>query len=98
MVDSGDKLRLQDCKRELMQLLNQEKLAGATLFIFCNKQDVAGAMSPKEIKEMLGLDLQEGMQNRNWGIMPCSAITGDGLLDGMNWMVNDIKARIYMMD
>ena len=55
-------------------------------------------MSPKEIKEMLELDLQEGMQNRNWGIMPCSAITGDGLLDGMNWMVNDIKARIFMMD
>ena len=47
---------------------------------------------------MLELDTQEGMENRNWGIMPCSAITGEGLLDGMNWMVGDIKARIFMMD
>ena len=37
VVDSTDKLRLQDCKNELVGLLQQEKLAGATLFIFCNK-------------------------------------------------------------
>ena len=37
VVDSSDKLRLQDCKNELHKLLKQEKLVGATLLIFCNK-------------------------------------------------------------
>ena len=37
VVDSGDKQRLQDCKKELQNLLKQEKLAGASLQIFCNK-------------------------------------------------------------
>ena len=78
--------------------MNQEKLAGATLFIFCNKQDVAGALTPKEIREALELDTTEAIQNRHWSIMPCSAITGEGLLEGMDWVVNDIKSRIYMMD
>ena len=89
---------LQDCKKELMQLLVQEKLAGATLFIFCNKQDVAGALSPQEIRDTLELDKLEGCKGRNWSIMPCSAMTGDGLLEGIDWMVDDIRARIYMMD
>ena len=98
VVDSADKLRLQDCKNELLELLNQEKLAGATLFIFCNKQDVAGALTPKEIREALELDTSDCTKGRHWNLMPCSAMTGDGLLDGINWMVNDIKTRIYMMD
>ena len=98
VVDSGDKMRLQDCKKELMQLLVQEKLAGATLFIFCNKQDVAGALSPQEIKDTLELDSLEGCKGRNWSIMPCSAMTGDGLLQGIDWIVDDIRARIFMMD
>ena len=50
VVDSADKLRLEDCKKELEKLLPQEKLAGATLLIFCNKQDVAGALNPTEIR------------------------------------------------
>ena len=78
--------------------MQQEKLAGATLFIFCNKQDVEGALTPKEIREALELDNTEAIQGRHWSIMPCSAMTGDGLLEGMDWMVNDIKNRIFMMD
>ena len=68
------------------------------MFIFCNKQDVAGALTPKEIREVLELDTMESLQGRHWSIMPCSAVTGEGLLDGINWVVDDIKTRIFMMD
>ena len=95
VVDSGDKLRLQDCKNELQKLLTQEKLAGATLMVFCNKQDVQGALTPKEIKDVLELDKIEG---RHWSIVPCSAVTGSGLLEGIDFITNDIQQRIYMMD
>ena len=28
----------------------------------------------------------------------CSAVTGEKLLEGMNWIVEDIASRIYMME
>ena len=50
VVDSADARRLQDCAEELHKLLLEERLAGATLMIFANKQDVAGALTPAEIE------------------------------------------------
>ena len=94
VVDSSDKMRLEDCKKELHSLLKQEKLVGATLFIFCNKQDIEGALTVNEIKEFLDL---EKMVTRHWGIIPCSAKTGEGLLEGIDWLVYDIASRIFML-
>merc|ERR1712195_410633 len=85
--------RLQDCHDELHSLLCQEKLAGATLLVFANKQDLPGAKSAEEIQQILELDKLEG---RHWHIRPCSAVTGEGLEAGVGWMVDDIQSRIYM--
>lgn len=52
VVDSADKLRLANCKSELRTLLQEERLAGATLLVLANKQDVPGALSSKEIKDV----------------------------------------------
>lgn len=52
VVDSADKARLSNCKAELETLLQEERLAGATLLVLANKQDVPGALSSKEIKEV----------------------------------------------
>lgn len=97
VVDSGDKLRLEDCRNELQKLLTQEKLAGATLLVFCNKQDIAGALKPGEIREVLELD-KIAAEGRHWSIMACSAWSGEGLLEGIDWVVNDVKSRIFMME
>ena len=89
VVDSGDKMRIEDCKEELQKLLEQEKLAGATLLIFCNKQDCEGALTVEQIGEVLEIDK---IDKRHYNIQACSGITGDGLLEGMQWMVDDIKS------
>ncbi|CAN0202657.1 unnamed protein product, partial [Hapterophycus canaliculatus] len=96
VVDSADRGRLQDCKRELHDLLGQEKLAGASLLVFANKQDLAGALGAAEIAETLGLESKQFV-NRHWSIVACSAVTGEGLAQGVAWMVSDIGARIFMM-
>ena len=96
MVDSADRWRLEDCKRELHSLLEQEKLAGASLLIFANKQDLVGALSVDEIASVLELD-SEKFSTRHWSIHACSAVTGDGLIDGVDWMVEDISSRIFML-
>lgn len=97
VVDTADKRRLSDCKKELHSLLKQEKLAGASLLIFANKQDLAGALSAKEIAEILDLEVL-GREGRHWRIEGCSAVTGKGLIAGVDWLVKDIAGRIFMLE
>jgi len=95
VVDSADTRRLEDCKEELHKLLLQEKLAGASLLILANKQDLPGALSEKEMAAFLDL---KSITNRHWCIQACSAVSGEGLLEGVDWIVRDIASRIYMME
>jgi len=97
VVDSADRMRLELCKEELKKLLQQERLAGASLLIFANKQDVAGALSANEIANVLELETSEQFKNRHWNILACSAMTGEGLVEGVDWIVDDIAGRIFML-
>lgn len=97
VVDSADRRRLRDCRDELHGLLAQEKLAGASLLIFANKQDLEGALSVQEIAETLGLG-GEAFSKRHWQIHACSAVTGAGLIDGIRWVVDDIASRIFLSE
>ncbi|CAI5744014.1 unnamed protein product [Peronospora destructor] len=97
VVDSADRRRLESCKRELANLLTQEKLAGATLLIFANKQDLPGALPSAEIADALGLHSAQ-FSRRHWSIISCSAVTGAGLVEGIDWLVGDIASRIFLME
>lgn len=97
VVDSADRRRLRDCKEEFGKVLSQEKLAGATLLVLANKQDLDGALSSEDIATALELD-GEAMAKRHWHIRPCSAVTGAGLVEGIDWLVRDISSRIFMED
>jgi len=95
-VDSADKRRLEMCKTELHQLLKQERLAGASLLVLANKQDLKGAESTESLVKLL--DLDEMANDRHWHIQACSAATGEGLEKGMEWLVDDISSRIFTFD
>ena len=82
-------------RQNLDVLLQQERLAGASLLVFANKQDLPGALSDQDIAEVLELD---NIKNRHWSIQACSAVTGEGLLGGVEWIVSDIASRIFMLD
>ncbi|GKY94988.1 ADP-ribosylation factor-like protein 2 [Mayamaea pseudoterrestris] len=97
VVDSADRVRLELCRQELMELLQQERLAGASLLIYANKQDVSGALALEEIAQVLELTTNKQFDNRHWNILACSAVTGNGLLEGMDWIVSDIADRIFML-
>ncbi|KAK3753638.1 hypothetical protein QZH41_014745, partial [Actinostola sp. cb2023] len=95
VVDCADKRRLTDCQAELGGLLQEERLAGATLLVFANKQDLPGALSADEIRKALNLD---AIKSHHWQIQWCSAVTGEKLLDGIDWLIADIASRIFTMD
>ncbi|XP_068611717.1 LOW QUALITY PROTEIN: ADP-ribosylation factor-like protein 2 [Brachionichthys hirsutus] len=92
VVDSADRLRWEDCRRELSALLLEERLAGATLLVFANKQD---PLSKEAIQEALALDR---ISSHHWCTIGCSAVTGDNLLAGVDWLLQDIAARIFTAD
>ncbi|KFG30747.1 ADP-ribosylation factor, partial [Toxoplasma gondii FOU] len=52
VVDSADRPRLEICREELHKLMKEERLAGATLLVFANKQDVPSAMTAAEISQV----------------------------------------------
>ena len=95
VVDSADSRRLQDCAEELHKLLLEERLAGATLLIFANKQDVVGSLGAAEIEKVMRLN---DLGSRHWKVVPCSAVTGEGLDDGLGWLVGDIASRIFLLE
>ena len=95
VVDSADTQRLQDCRQELHGLLKEERLAGASLLIFANKQDIQGARTAEQIEQALDL---EAMGTRHWRVIACSAVSGAGLLEGFEWVTADVRSRIFVLD
>lgn len=96
VVDSADRMRLEMCRDELQQLLIQERLAGASLLVLANKQDVNGALDVDAVADVLRLRTDH-YAKRHWKIVACSAVTGEGLEAGLDWMVEDIASRIFML-
>ncbi|KIM60831.1 hypothetical protein SCLCIDRAFT_1216548 [Scleroderma citrinum Foug A] len=92
VVDSSDRVRIRDCKAELHNLLQEDRLTGASLLVFANKQDIHGSMTEKEIRDLLDLP---GIKSHHWKIWPCSAVTGQNLVSGLDWVVEDVAGRLY---
>lgn len=40
----------------------------------------------------------DSLVGRQWSIVACSAVNGSGLLEGFQWMVQDVASRIYLLD
>ncbi|KAK2809325.1 hypothetical protein FQN50_003967 [Emmonsiellopsis sp. PD_5] len=93
VVDATDRLRIEDCREELAGLLLEERLVGASLLVFLNKTDVEGGMSREDIREGLQLD---AIKTHKWTILPCSAMTGHNLNEGLEWVVQDAKDRLFL--
>ena len=55
VVDSGDRRRLKLVKEELDLVLEQERLAGASLLVLANKSDLEGSLGPQAIARALEL-------------------------------------------
>jgi ADP-ribosylation factor-like protein 3 len=88
VIDSADRKRFEETGEELSQLLEDEKLQSVPLLVFANKQDLFSAAPATDISE--GLKLHE-IRGRIWQIQPCSALSGEGVSDGMEWIVKNVK-------
>ena len=95
VVDSSDGERLADCKRELHRLLQEERLLGASLLVFVNKQDLPHSVDPDQVAALLQL---ESITSHHWKVMGCSAYSGDNLLHGIEWLISDVSSRLFSFE
>jgi len=58
--------------------------------VFANKQDLDLALEADAVMEKLKLT---EISDRTWNIQACSAMTKDGLQDGMEWLVAQINEK-----
>lgn len=88
VVDSTDRERLPIIKAELYQALAHEDLNKSSLLVFANKQDIKNSMTAAEISQQLNLT---SIKEHPWHIQACCALTGEGLYQGLEWIVSNIK-------
>ena len=86
VVDSSDGDRVTEAGKELGEMLQNEELRAASVLVFANKQDVAGALPVAEVTQRMGLSSGATLKHRRWHVQPASAVTGDGVFDGLSWI------------
>ena len=93
VIDSSDPLRLVVAKDELEMMMNHDGLKSKTnipILFFANKMDVKESISSVKISQMLGLDQ---MNNKIWHIQASNAVTGEGLIDGIEWLSDQLTQQ-----
>ncbi len=90
VVDSCDSDRMEIARRELMNIIEEEELRTAVVCVFANKQDMPQALSTAEIAENLGLS---SIVDKKWTIIATSALRGEGLKEGFEWIAESIKDK-----
>ncbi|RKP08784.1 ARF-like protein [Thamnocephalis sphaerospora] len=90
VVDSTDKKRLHLVKEELQQLVQQDSVRDASMLVYANKQDLAGSLSATQISEALDLT---SLKDHPWQIQACSAKKGEGIHEGLDWIVTQLISK-----
>ena len=90
VIDSQDDTYYEESKNQFHKVLRNSTLKNATILIFANKQDLPGAKTINQIIQDYELDK---IKNHSWQIQPCSALRGEGLIEGLKWLSEQLVFR-----
>lgn len=91
VIDTSDPTRFQDSKECLHKVMSQSHLRHSPLLVFANKQDLENAIDP--VKISLALDLLSDAEERPQCVQPCSAKTGKGITEGIDWLISSLQGE-----
>jgi len=94
IIDSADKDRLNESKLAYDKMLESEHLKTVPLLILVNKQDIEGCLSVLDVKKVFH-DASLKIGSRDCMIRPVSALTGQGVNEGIEWMVKCVERNPY---
>ncbi|CAF1016679.1 unnamed protein product, partial [Adineta ricciae] len=89
VIDANDRERLPEATEGLLKVLPEDELREIPILIYMNKMDLKVSLTQEElIKEMRLNDIR----NRPWHVQPCSATHGDGIFEGLDWLMRAINS------
>jgi len=89
VVDSADPSRFSESKTEMDALLRHQGLEDVPFLMFMNKQDLPQAQPRDIIQTFFNInDIETG---RDFKLQSLTALTGDGIQDGIVWLVETLK-------
>ncbi|KAH7100434.1 ARF/SAR [Auriculariales sp. MPI-PUGE-AT-0066] len=89
VVDSSDTERMPVVAEELHYILKHENLLNVVVLVLANKQDLPDALTTAALVERLRLT----EMRQKWFIQAATATSGDGLIDGLDWLAEEIKYK-----
>lgn len=91
VVDGADRDRISEASGELQKLFFEPDFPSPIILIWLNKTDLPNCMSPEEF--LSRTRLKENLPDEVvWKLVPCCAITGDGLMEGLDWLREQANA------
>ncbi|KAL4732070.1 ADP-ribosylation factor-like protein 15 [Fusarium chlamydosporum] len=94
VIDSTDRENMEEARDALWLVLREEMLDPQPVLILANKQDSPKAMSVSELIDYL--EIEEDLERtRKCRIIPTSAITGENLDEGLEWMRQIVRTNPY---
>ncbi|XP_065199471.1 ADP-ribosylation factor-related protein 1 [Planococcus citri] len=90
IVDSNDRDRIPESKETFDKMISNENLSGVPLLVLANKQDIPHCMGVREVKPIFDKNAHL-IGRRDCMVMPISALNGDGVDEGIHWLVDSIK-------
>ena len=90
VIDSQDDQYFEESKSQFHKLILNPNLKNATILIFANKQDLAGA---KDVNKLIQDYEFFKIKEHVWHIQACSALKGEGLVTGIKWLSEQLTFR-----
>ena len=90
VIDSADDSQTVVSKMEFFNLLIHNDLKDAAILIFANKKDLPTAKDAGEIAETFSLN---EIKHHDWHIQSCCALTGEGLEEGLDWLIHKLTIK-----
>uniref|UniRef100_A0A069DQG5 ADP-ribosylation factor-related protein 1 n=1 Tax=Panstrongylus megistus TaxID=65343 RepID=A0A069DQG5_9HEMI len=95
IVDSSDRDRIEESKETFDKMISSENLLGVPLLVLANKQDIVDCMGVREVKPIFKKN-GHLIGRRDCMVMPVSALNGDGVDEGIKWLVDCIKRNSHI--
>nr|XP_044604756.1 ADP-ribosylation factor-related protein 1 isoform X1 [Equus asinus]XP_044604757.1 ADP-ribosylation factor-related protein 1 isoform X1 [Equus asinus] len=94
VIDSTDEERLSESKQAFEKMVTSEALDGVPILVLANKQDIETCLSIPDIKTAFS-DCTSKIGRRDCLTQACSALTGKGVREGIEWMVKCVVRNVH---
>jgi ADP-ribosylation factor-like protein 6 len=90
VIDSSDRIRIVVAREELSALLSHPdiKKRNLPILFYANKMDMRDSLSAMKVSSELDLDV---ITDKKWHICASNALTGEGLVEGIDWLSQQLR-------